>query len=211
MKKSGYVKKSLYILLFQTIILLGGLILWLNALISRTADAGMESMDTYRYHYAMVVDSSDDIFWDMVYEGAESLAAENDTYLELIQNRLSSPFSLADLLGMTFAARVDGILLVSDGSEEVEKAILRNAQSENPLPLLTVMEEERPEGSLGYVGIDRRELGRCYAALMEQLSEERSISTVVLLQSAGSDADSVLSDSICASLPRSGRAAFWSS
>lgn len=92
------------------------MIFWLDSMIAHLADSEAAPQLPRRYHLAMVVDSSDSPFWDMVYQGAQRRAEEKDAYVELMETQMGAPYRLNDQLNMAVAARVDGAFIVPDGT-----------------------------------------------------------------------------------------------
>lgn len=179
------VKKMLYILLAGVLIFLLGAILWLDNSIAQTVNHDRGTEQTFRYHFAMVVDSTDSSYWDMVYQGAQEAAAQKDAYVEQMEEQMRASYDLEDELRMSFAAKVDGIFLVPDGSEEIGELLEKNTQEANPIPVLTVMEQDSGSARAGYVGINAYEQGRSYGTLVGTLWEEKGVSSVTLLSPAG--------------------------
>lgn len=163
------------------------MIFWLDSMIAHLADSEAAPQLPRRYHLDMVVDSSDSPFWDMVYQGAQRRAEEKDAYVELMETQMGAPYRLNDQLNMAVAARVDGAFIVPDGTQAVAQAMADNAQSDQRVPLLAVMEDVEAQSRSGFVGVDPEEQGSRYGELIAQLAQERDITSAALLGASGED------------------------
>ena len=81
-------------------------------------DAGATQFCTY--HVAMITESHDDPFWKNVWLAAKEEGAQKDACVEWVGSTLAEQYSLASLMEIAIAAKVDGILIQPDGSEQVK-------------------------------------------------------------------------------------------
>lgn len=174
-------KSLLKYLAVIVVIALGCAVLWLNYCIFQMAGGESEGENSYRYHFAMVVDTGDNPYWEMVFAGASQQAASEDAFVELMGSQLSEEYALNDRLQMAIAARVDGIFVVPDGSDRGNQLIRDASGMTREVPVLTVMENDSNSGRNGYVGINSYEQGQAYGRLLEQLAGETSVGSVVIL------------------------------
>ena len=167
-----------------------GALISLQKRINALPSAEKETGSHFRYHIAMVVDNDETPFWQLVYDGAQQRAAQQDAYVELIGASLSEYYTVDDQLQMAAYAGVDGIFIVPDGEETTNDKIGQIVQSaSSPIPVLTLMENDSNSGRSGYVGINNYEQGIAYGELIEKLAKEKEIHTVMLLANAARGED----------------------
>ena len=142
-----------------------------NRSISRLTEEGTETGRDCRYHFAMVVDNYDNPYWNLVNQGAQEAALENEAVIEVTSENLSETYQLEDRLRMAVAASVDGILLAPNGSAAINDRI-NQATGERDIPVLCMMSDEAGSGRSGYVGINNYEQGQAYGMLLQRLASE---------------------------------------
>lgn len=167
-----------------------GVLLMLQVRISNLPGTEKDIGHSYRYHFAMVVDNDETPFWQLVYEGAQQRAQQQDAYVELIGSSLNEYYAVNDQLQVAAYAGVDGIFVVPDGEPSTNLAIGQIAQSgSKPIPVLTLMDNDSNSGRSGYVGINNYEQGMAYARLIAELAKTKKIDDVMLLASITRDED----------------------
>lgn len=152
-----------------------------QALITSTGGGDTESYNIYAYHFAMVVDSSEDLFWTGVYESAAQAAQEAGACLELVGSGLSENYDEYQQMRMAIAQQVDGILVYPDGSERMT-ALIQEAVDRG-IPVVTMMEDDLDSGRQAHVGGNSYDQGQEYGSLIGRLREEQGeeIQTVTVL------------------------------
>lgn len=118
--------------------------------------------EQFSYHFALVADAYDDPFWNEVWTAANREAMENDAYVEWLGNGLAVDYSLAELMEIAINAKVDGILIRADNTEDVFTGIQQAV--ERGIPVITLMVDALDSGRQGYVGFNSYELGQLYGA-----------------------------------------------
>jgi ribose transport system substrate-binding protein len=83
-----------------------------------------------------------------------------DACVEWIGHSLAEQYPLTDQLEMAIAARVDGILIQPDGSDEVKKLIAEAIDA--GIPVITVMTDSAGSNRQGFVGYNSYDLGQLY-------------------------------------------------
>jgi ribose transport system substrate-binding protein len=153
--------------------------------------AGIASADTanyhkYQYHYAIISEESDAPFWEDIYQGALKKGEELDIYVEKIGNNLQASYHLADLLKIAIAAKVDGIIIEPDGTEEV--AGLINQAEEEGIPVITVLKDAPESNRISFVGINSYNQGLTYGKQVLEVVREGKTKVTVLQNSNSKDA-----------------------
>lgn len=131
---------------------------------------GTEEEKSYSYHIAMIGGgSSKDDFWDSIYEGAREQGEKYGMYVENFGAGLSSDYSCEELLQMAAAAKVDGIIVRADGSENTTKLIQAAAEREVPIPVITILEDNPNSKRLSFVTANDYRLGELYGERVVKL------------------------------------------
>lgn len=143
--------------------------------------------ELYTYHFALVADTYDDPFWNAVWKAANLQATQNDAYVEWLGQDLPADYSIAELLEIAISAKVDGILVRSDGSPEVVEHIRQAVDA--GIPVITLMMDAIESNRQGYVGYNSYELGQLYGDLiLEHIPEDRHpIKALLLLNDESAD------------------------
>ncbi len=143
--------------------------------------------EQYSYHFALVADAYDDPFWNAVWRAANQEAMEKDAYVEWMGNGLSVDFTPAELMEIAVSAKVDGILIRADGTQELLEAI-EQAVAQG-IPVITVMTDLIDSGRQGYVGFNSYELGQLYGEQMiAKLPDDgRPVKAMMLLNDETTD------------------------
>lgn len=162
-KRSNVTKTNLSILavIVMSVVTLASVFVY-RALIARTFNLDTGGSSFYAHHIAMVTESHSDPFWKSVWLAAKEEGAKSDAVVEWVGNSLTEEYSLASLMEMAIAAKVDGIILQPDGSEEVKQLI--NNAIESGIPVITVMSDASGTGRQGFVGYNSYDLGQLYGA-----------------------------------------------
>lgn len=131
-----------------------------RALINSTVKPDSGGNAVYSYHLALVTESHSDPFWKNVWLAASEEGAAKDAYVEWIGSSLAEQYPLASLMKMAIAAKVDGILIQPDGSDEIN-GLIADAIAKG-IPVITVMSDASGSGRLGFVGYNSYDLGQLY-------------------------------------------------
>ena len=185
-----HTQRLLMALLVAIIVMILVALFCLQLRVNNLPSAKTETGQAYRYHFAMVVDNDDTPFWQLAYQGAQQRAAQLDSRVELISTSLVENYALPEQLQMAAYAGVDGIFVVPDGEKNTNAVIgeiVQNAR--NPIPVLTLMENDSNSGRSGYVGINNYEQGLAYGRQISRLASEKTVRSVILLASSVRDED----------------------
>ncbi len=160
-KRSNLYKANLSILavIIMAIVTLASVILY-RALITQTFKLDTGGTHFYTHHIALVTDSLSDPFWKNVWLAAKEEGENKDAYVEWIGSALSEQYPLTDLMEMAISAKVDGILIQPDGSEEINTLI--GQAIADGIPVITVMSDASGSGRQGFVGYNSYDLGQLY-------------------------------------------------
>ena len=162
-KRSNVTKANLSILavIVMSVVTLASVFVY-RALIARTFNFDAGGTRYFTHHIALVTESHTDPFWESVWLAAKDEGAKSDAVVEWVGNSLTEQYSLAALMEMAIAAKVDGIILQPDGSEQIKQLIA--LAIENGIPVITAMSDSAGSGRQGFVGYNSYDLGQLYGA-----------------------------------------------
>lgn len=164
--------------------------------ISEVGDSVATEYNTYKYHYAMISENPDDLFWDAVYQGALEKGKEQDAYVEKLGSNLSVSYSLYDQLQIAIASKVHGIIIEPNGDPDVKRLI--NEADAAGIPVITVLKDEPQSTRKSFVGISSYELGQAYGRQVAEVVKLGRKKVTVLLGSDSKDtSQSIIYSSIC--------------
>ena len=102
-------------------------LLYFNIQIDAVKKMSDPSYKEYGNHYVLITDDNQDSFWDEVYQGALNAGEESNVYVERFGEDLAVSYTKAELMEMAIAAKVNGIIVEADQSEEM-KALIDQAE-----------------------------------------------------------------------------------
>ena len=123
-------------------------------------DAEEQPEKTYSHYYAMVTDDYRSSFWQYVWKGASEEAAEKDAYVELFGSDLGNDYSIEELMEMAIAAKVDGIMVYGNSSENMVD-LIDKATGEG-IPVVTMYSDCPFSERCSYVGVSGYNIGLEY-------------------------------------------------
>lgn len=177
--KDSFSNASMIVIVLALVITIASIVAY-RILVQDMVQTAPVQNERYAYHFALITDAYDDPFWDAVWKAANQKAMNNDAYVEWLGRGLEVSYAPAELMEIAVSAKVDGILVRADGSDELYSAIQR--ASELGIPVITVMTDAIDSGRQGYVGYNSYELGHLYGEqLLKHLPEDGSAVTAMML------------------------------
>ena len=142
-------------------------------------------VNSYAYHYVMIVDSLDSLFWNDVYQSVKEEAARYGAYVELKGKERSSEYGTVDFMDRSIAAGVDGILLEFTGEEMLEERI--SEAWTKGIPVVTMLNDAPSTERKSYVGVNSYQLGQEYGNQILKILPEgkEGIRVTILLSGSG--------------------------
>lgn len=181
MKRDGN-KKVYMIMLIGFTGILAALMVF-GILLNKNLKEGREDVSEekkYSFHIAMISQDSSDAFWNQVYQGAYEEGLQQGIYVEKFGAALKEEYDTEELMRMAIAARVDGIIVEADGSEEM-KALINNA-AQRGIPVVTVLGDEPDSMRKSFVSINTYSLGEMYGEEALRAAKEISDRITVLIE-----------------------------
>lgn len=167
---------SIYIVSFLVTITASVVIaMYFSYTVKRHNEAGGEKYDAY---YVMITPYRDQDFWKSVYKGAFDEGKEKGIMVETLGDNLSEEYSVAELMEIAIASKVDGIIVHADDTEEVT-GLINKAVSKN-IPVVTVYGDSTQSERCCFVGVGSYNLGREYGKQIIKIARENeSLNTTV--------------------------------
>lgn len=134
---------------------------------------------SYTYHVAMISADASDIFWDSLYDEACRAGEESDIYPEDFGSELNEEYEIEDLVEMAIAAKVDGIVVESTETEEMQELLAAAADSD--IPVVTLMNDTPESGRISYVGANSFTIGEMYGREVMKALRQDGTSAAVLI------------------------------
>ncbi len=129
-----------------------------------------ENVRSYDHHFVMIVANSDSRFWNDVYDSVREEAAKENAYVELKGKSQSSEYTMVDMMDMSIAAKVDGILLECTDEENLDEKV--NEASEKGIPVITILNDAPATERKSFVGINPYQLGQAYGYQLEKMIQK---------------------------------------
>lgn len=105
---------------------------------------------SYRYHFALIAEESDNDYWRLVEKGAKQTAKEKGVYLEYVAPKKADNSKLLKLLDRMISAKVDGIIIQGvEGKRFIE---LVHKGVERGIPIITIDTDVKKSERNVYVG-----------------------------------------------------------
>ncbi len=160
--------------------------------ISRLGITEATTYQEYKYHFAIVTENEDAEYWNEIYQGALEKGKEKNAYVEKLGSNLSISYSLADLMRIAIASRVDGIILEPNGDDNIAELI--NEANAKGIPVVTVLKDVLPTDTkqtkvnrISFVGVNSYNLEQEYAKQVAEVIKEGRKNITVLMNDNSSD------------------------
>ncbi|WP_034450314.1 sugar ABC transporter substrate-binding protein [Butyrivibrio sp. AE2032] len=181
------------VLFFATV---AGLIYYRD-MIGRLGEVREEVYEEYPRLYAYIAEDPDSQLSNRIYKEISEYAKENDCYVEMTGQNLSTSYSKADRIDIAISSRVDGIILEGDDSEETVQLIEK--ATEKGIPVVTVLSDCNGSSRKSYIGLNNYTLGSEYGDQLVAIGEEKKtypLSALILLDSDDGNADDIIHSAI---------------
>ncbi|MCR5793429.1 MAG: substrate-binding domain-containing protein [Lachnospiraceae bacterium] len=150
--------------------------------ISRVAKEDVTDLKEFGKHYAFICDLDyNGEMWKEIFEGASKYAEKNDAYVEWFGKNLMEKYTKVDLVKMAVAAKVDGIILQGDDSEELVRQI--EQAKYKGIPVVTLSKDCFGSYRNSFIGISSYNLGKEYANYLISNARPTDKSILVVIES----------------------------
>ncbi len=157
-------------------------------------------------HYAFICKNSSDSFYKAVYDAACKEGERLDCSVEFMGKDLSTDYSRNELMKIAIRAKVDGIIVEADETEEITDLIAE--AGEKGIPVVTIGSDSTGSTRQSYVGAGFYALGQMYGEkILKDSPEKGNMSVLVLVSPNENDSNqNIIYGGIQDTLNRSGRA-----
>lgn len=137
----------------------------------------------YEYHIAMIVNDSTDTYWKSVYEAARAKGIEENIYIESFGSLLNKEYERSELVKMAIAAKVDGIILEAENTEEMETLINEASALDDSIPVMTIGTDIPGSNRISFVTANDYAIGVKYGEDITKIAEQKkdNLKVTVLL------------------------------
>ena len=162
-------------------------------MIRKLGEVQEEAFNEYPRLYAYIAEDPDSQLSVRIYKEIAEYAVENDCYVEMTGQNLSTSYSKADRMNIAISSKVDGIILEGDDSQETIELI--NKATENGIPVVTVLSDCQASSRKSFVGLNNFSLGSEYGEELAAIGEENKkypLSALILLDRDDGNADDII-------------------
>ena len=174
---SGITIAASVIILVLTVITILSIVFY-TTVTNRFNTAENENVQNCRYHYAFIGNSSSSLD-NMIYEAAYKEGLSHNAYVEYMGRNLDVSYTKVELMDIAIDAKVDGIILNGDETEDLTKAIY-DASLKN-IPVITASTDCSGSARKSYVGISYYTLGQEYGRQIARNVSDKTQSVLVLM------------------------------
>lgn len=172
----------MYIVMAAIVVIFLSIMAVFNILLDQDQDESGKSTAgaaSYSYHVAMISGVPSDEFWEKLYGEARKTGADLGIYAENFGADLNEDYSAAQLVKMAVAARVDGIIVEPDETDDMQEAF--DLARENKIPVITLMDDAPESSRVSYIGVNDYTLGEMYGGEVLKAVEGNSARVAVLV------------------------------
>ena len=136
-----------------------------------------EDYDNFRYHFVIITQQKNDVFWNKVEEGARSAAKDLKVAIQCIGSEHVDARQEIDFLELAIASRVDGI--ITHVSEEDKFVPVINKAVERDIPVITIDTDAPKSKRISYVGANNYAVGEKAAnELLKEIPENTVVGII---------------------------------
>ena len=173
-------------------------------IIRKLGEVQEEYYEEYPRLYAYIAEDPQSELSNRIYKDILEYARENDCYVEMTGQNLSTSYSKADRINIAISSRVDGIILEGDDSEETAE-LIDKATAEG-IPVVTVISDCIDSSRKSFIDLNNYSLGAEYGAALAKIGEARRLyplTALILLDRDDGNYDDIIHSAIQESCGRS--------
>ena len=162
-------------------------------MIKKLGEVHEEEFTEYPRLYAYIAEDPDSQLSNRIYKEIAEYAVENDCYVEMTGQNLSTSYSKADRMNIAISSKVDGIILEGDASEETARLV--DKATANGIPVVTVLTDRQTSSRKSFVGLNNYSLGSEYGDQLAAIGEEQKkypLTALILLDRDDGNADDII-------------------
>ena len=162
-------------------------------MIKKLGEVHEEEFTEYPRLYAYIAEDPDSQLSNRIYKEIAEYAVENDCYVEMTGQNLSTSYSKADRMNIAISSKVDGIILEGDDSKET--ADLIDKATANGIPVVTVLSDCQTSSRKSFVGLNNFSLGSEYGeelATIGEMNKKYPLNALILLDGDDGNSDDII-------------------
>ena len=162
-------------------------------MIKKLGEVHEEEFTEYPRLYAYIAEDPDSQLSNRIYKEIAEYAVENDCYVEMTGQNLSTSYSKADRMNIAISSKVDGIILEGDDSKET--ADLIDKATANGIPVVTVLSDCQTSSRKSFVGLNNFSLGSEYGeelAAIGDMNKKYPMNALILLDGDDGNSDDII-------------------
>ena len=162
-------------------------------MIKKLGEGHEEEFTEYPRSYAYIAEDPDSQLSNRIYKEIAEYAVENDCYVEMTGQNLSTSYSKADRMNIAISSKVDGIILEGDDSKET--ADLIDKATANGIPVVTVLSDCQTSSRKSFVGLNNFSLGSEYGeelATIGEMNKKYPLNALILLDGDDGNSDDII-------------------
>ena len=162
-------------------------------MIKKLGEVHEEEFTEYPRLYAYIAEDPDSQLSNRIYKEIAEYAVENDCYVEMTGQNLSTSYSKADRMNIAISSKVDGIILEGDDSKET--ADLIDKATANGIPVVTVLSDCQTSSRKSFVGLNNFSLGSEYGeelATIGEMNKKYPLNALILLDGDDGNSDNII-------------------
>ena len=162
-------------------------------MIKKLGEVREEEFTEYPRLYAYIAEDPDSQLSNRIYKEIAEYAVENDCYVEMTGQNLSTSYSKADRMNIAISSKVDGIILEGDDSKETAELI--DKATANGIPVVTVLSDCQTSSRKSFVGLNNFSLGSEYGeelAAIGEMNKKYPLTALILLDRDDGNADDII-------------------
>ena len=162
-------------------------------MIKKLGEVHEEEFTEYPRLYAYIAEDPDSQLSNRIYKEIAEYAVENDCYVEMTGQNLSTSYSKADRMNIAISSKVDGIILEGDDSKET--ADLIDKATANGIPVVTVLSDCQTSSRKSFVGLNNYSLGSEYGeelAAIGEMNKKYPLNALILLDGDDGNSDDII-------------------
>lgn len=162
-------------------------------MIRKLGEVHEEEFTEYPRLYAYIAEDPDSQLSNRIYKEIAEYAVENDCYVEMTGQNLSTSYSKADRVNIAISSKVDGIILEGDDSKETAELI--DKATANGIPVVTVLSDCQTSSRKSFVGLNNFSLGSEYGeelAAIGDMNKKYPMNALILLDGDDGNSDDII-------------------
>lgn len=176
---------GMFLFLVAILILTGVSILYFRNALEVNGQRNSVEYNHYSKQYAFIVNDQTDMFWESVYESAQTEGEKDNIYVEQFGKNLAASYTKSELLEIAINSDVDGVIIEGDDSENLMDLI--NDAVEKGIPVVTVLSDCNNSNRQSFVGVNGYNIGQVYGEQVLKIAKDFKSNILVLMNGTTND------------------------